>query len=206
MDKFNIPNPIQVPQNAVTLAEFSAGVRIVEALSKVKINATNYPNQIAPTKDAAIKVSAMGTPVVSNLHIQGGSYSDIYGNKINYSSIEVDTVLFNINQSRNIVKTPIQGLDGTVKEYISDGDYVINIRGIIQGQNGVYPIGELNKLVEIIQAKASLSIQSDYLQSLGIFNLVIESYSLPQDMGSQSQQVFELNCLSDTNYILFENQ
>lgn len=164
----------------------------------------NLPN--TPTPDKPIKTSALGTPVYSNLVIASGNYTDIYGNVINYPSIEVDTVLFNINSSRTIIKTPIQGLDGTVKEYISDGDNIINIKGIIQGANGVYPIGEVNKLIAICNAKCALSVQNTYLTENNIFNIVIESYSLPQDMGSQSQQVFELNCLSDVNYLIFENQ
>lgn len=205
-DNFIIPNPLQVPLGLVDVAEFQVGVRIVTALSKGAIGNVSF---------VAAKPSALGTPVISNLSIKPGSYTDIYGNIIYYPDVfsnsisknfEIDTVLFNINQSRNIVKTPIQGLDGTVKEYISDGDYIINIKGIIQGANGIYPFDDVNNFISICQAKCALNIVSDYLMSLGISNIVIESYSLPQDMGSQSQQVFELNCLSDVNYLIFENQ
>ena len=208
-DNFIIPNPLQVPLGLVDVAEFQVGVRIVTALSKGASGDVSF---------VAAKPSALGTPVISNLSIKAGSYTDIYGNLITYpagyfqdanggaKNFEIDTVLFNVNQSRNIVKTPIQGLDGTVKEYISDGDYIINIKGIIQGANGIYPFDDVNNFISICQAKCALTIFSDYLQILGISNIVIESYSLPQDMGSQSQQVFELNCLSDVNYLIFENQ
>jgi hypothetical protein len=186
-NNFIIPNPPPIPFGTLAIA-FAA----------------NLPN--TPTLDKPIKTSELGTPVYSNLVIASGNYTDIYGNVINYPSIEVDTVLFNINSSRTIIKTPIQGLDGTVKEYISDGDSIINIKGIIQGANGVYPFDEVDALISICNAKCALTIVSDYLAALGITNIVIESYSLPQDMGSQSQQVFELNCLSDVNYLIFENQ
>ena len=183
-DNFIVPNPLQVPLGLVDVAEFQAGVRIVTALSKVPQNQTSFPKQTAPTPDKGInKPSALGTPVISNLSIKAGNYTDIYGNVIYYpangdnSNFEVDTVLFNVNQSRNIVKTPIQGLDGTVKEYISDGDYIINIKGIIQGANGVYPKFLVDALVSICQAKCALNIVSDYLMSLGISNIVNESYS-----------------------------
>ena len=218
-DNFIVPNPLQVPLGLVDVAEFQAGVRIVTALSKVPQNQTSFPKQTAPTPDKGInKPSALGTPVISNLSIKAGNYTDIYGSLITYpagyfqdenggaKNFEIDTVLFNVNQSRNIVKTPIQGLDGTVKEYISDGDYIINIKGIIQGANGIYPFDDVKNFISICQAKCALTIYSDYLQILGITNIVIENYSLPQDMGSQSQQVFELNCLSDVNYLIFENQ
>jgi hypothetical protein len=200
-DTFNIPNQLQLPSQVIPLAEFQAGVRIV--------------TKTAPTPDSGFKTSALGTPVVSNLSIKAGNYTDIYGSVIYYPDVfannnnqnfDVDTVLFNINQSRNIIKTPIQGLDGTVKEYISDGDYIINIKGVIQGANGVYPTQDVENLISICQAKCALTIFSDYLQILGITNIVIENYSLPQEMGSQSQQVFELNCLSDVNYLIFEQQ
>ena len=41
-----------------------------------------------------------------------------------------------ISNTRNIVKTEIQGRDGTVKEFINNGDYQISIKGILS--NDVY--------------------------------------------------------------------
>ena len=40
-----------------------------------------------------------------------------------------------IRQAKNIVVTPIQDRDGSVKEYIGQADYEINIRGVICGTN-----------------------------------------------------------------------
>src|ERR1035437_375891 len=41
--------------------------------------------------------------------------------------------LIEVTNTRNVVTTAVAGLDGTIKEYISDGDYIINIKAKIVG-------------------------------------------------------------------------
>ena len=109
----------------------------------------------------------------------------------------IDTVLYDINQTKEIIKTKIQGRSGTVKEYIADGDFVINIKGVITGDNGVYPMDDVNYLADMLSLPIALKINSDLLATFGIFQVVVESYHIPQIEGGQSQQPFEINCISD---------
>ena len=75
--------------------------------------------------------SYLGTPVFSNLDFIGGSYKNLQGEQIEYEDLRIDTVLFDVSQQKNVVTTEIQGRNGTIKEYISDGDFAINISGLI---------------------------------------------------------------------------
>ena len=54
--------------------------------------------------------------------------------------VELYECIITINQEKNIVTTPLQGRDGTIKEYISDGDFTISVDAAVCGyvinQNG----------------------------------------------------------------------
>jgi hypothetical protein len=145
-----------------------------------------------------VQASMLGTPIFSNLIIEDGSYQeDGKTTPTTFKGITIDTVLFDISQTKNIVKTPIQGRNGTVKEYISDGDYDINIRGILVSKENTYPEEEVNTLITICKVPAALKVASEFMQLFSIHSLVIESYDFYQIEGNRNMQGFNLRCLSD---------
>lgn len=140
----------------------------------------------------------LGTPVYADVTLMGGQYTDnITGTVITFPEIKLATVLLTVNFVSRIVKTEIQGRDGTVKEYIGQDDAKISIQGIVTGWNGHYPAFEVNLLNEWRRAPVSKSVVSAYLQNLGVNNLVVESFDLPQIAGGYSYQTFTMNCISD---------
>lgn len=132
--------------------------------------------------------SLLGTPVFSNLVLRSLDSSQ---------ELRIDTVLFTVTMSRNIVKTAIQGRNGTVKEYVSDGDFVITVSGSLVGERGQYPTEDFQALLGLLSQPAAIEVVSDYLQLFGIFNIVVENYSFRQQPGTQNIQAFELTCSSD---------
>jgi hypothetical protein len=148
--------------------------------------------------DAAIKQSYLGTNVWSNLVFPAGTYETLEGDEIEFDEIVFDTVLLTVSQSKNIVTTQIQGRNGSVKEYISDGDYSISIQGMITGEGmDVYPEESVINLLEILKAPVSLKVVSEFLNFFDIDELVVTSYNLPQKVGSRNTQIFQINALSD---------
>lgn len=112
--------------------------------------------------------------------------------------IPIDCVLFDVRQSKNIVRTDIQGRDGSIKEYIGLGDYEVSIRGIIMGSNGVYPFDQVSNLVEFLRRDQSLGVVSTFLNNIFDINeLVIKDYAFEQSEGSQSHQKFEILAYSE---------
>lgn len=111
--------------------------------------------------------------------------------------IQLSIAISQVNMTKTIVKTAIQGLDGTVKEYINDGDYEITIRGAIVSNDRSYPSEQVKQLHQILLIKDALDVESEYLNVFGIYNVVVESYSFPQQEGMQNLQLFELQCVSD---------
>lgn len=147
--------------------------------------------------DSPIGVGSLGNAIFSNLEIQGGSYLDENDNTITYPSLTIETVLFQVEMQKNIIYTPIQGRNVTVKEYIADKDYMIRINGVLTGSNKVYPRDQVAALIQILKAPVALTVNSWYLQQFDIYNLVIDNYQVPQEKGWYSMQPFSISALSD---------
>lgn len=133
--------------------------------------------------------SWLGTPVFCDVRFPRDGTSDYL----------LQTVLVDVAMTKNIVKTAVQGRKGTVKEYISEGDYSVTIRGaVVKEGRDEYPVKEVRELHELLTRTEALSIVSDYLRIFGIYTIVVESFTFKQQEGFQNVQVFEINCISDT--------
>ena len=169
-------------------------------LNNVRIlNATAIPYVIpTATKDEPIGLSELGTPIYSDITFDACSYTDNNGRKINVEEVNIQTVIITISQPINIIKTAIQGRDGTVKEYIGKDDMQVNISGMITGKNGVYPLDKVNKLKAWLDAPISKGITAWWLANLNVANIVINSFDMPQTEGGYSYQMFSISAISDT--------
>ena len=151
---------------------------------------------IGTTPDAAPikRKSSLGTAIFSDL--QFGPIT-IGGVHFNHTK-PIDTVLFSVNQTKNIVKTQINGRNGTIKEYVGMGDYNINIKGVICGPRGQYPTDDVDELLTFLEYNQSIKIYSSYLnEKFNVDEIVILDYDLTQEEGSYNKQGFEINALSD---------
>ena len=196
-----------------------AGVTILRAAANPYIGRPE--TQLTYERDAPIGVSSLGTPIYSDLTLLGCTYTDnltgrtvtlnndryrtggqanTTGNNNDTSGfyINLETVIITVDQPIRVVKTEIQGRDGTVKEYIGKDDMRITINGILTGLNGVNPREETNRLKRWLDAPVSKQIVCWWLENMGISNIVVEDYSFPQVAGGYSYQTFSVNCISDT--------
>lgn len=152
--------------------------------------------------------SKLDTPVMSDLDIDTTSLGIP-----NLPRLNIPTVLFTVSQKKNIISTAVQGRNGTVKEYISDGDFNVNVKGVLVGDNGKYPrlgfestskggVVSVDYLMQVLKANKAITVNSWYLKIIfGISELVITDYNFPQNEGEYSVQPFEFNAISDTEYI-----
>lgn len=143
--------------------------------------------QEALEMDASEPSQMLGTPVYDALELEGQT-----------GRMKLETAVLVCSQSRNIVTTALQGRDGTVKEYISDGDYQISVDALLLGQNGYrFPESEVRTLVSLLKEKASLKVYSQFLQFFGVQDVVVEGYNVGQVRGSRSTVPIQMNLLSD---------
>lgn len=141
--------------------------------------------------------SKLGTPLYATLTIKAGSY-DTRTDTITFEEVILENALVDVSMSKNIVKTSIQGRKGTVKEYVSLGDYVVNISGsIISDNQKEYPEIEVKALEKAMIAPIALDVICEPLNRLGIYQLVVESYNFPTKQGFIGTQVYSISAVSD---------
>ncbi|MRI64458.1 hypothetical protein EDM00_10745 [Ornithobacterium rhinotracheale] len=141
-------------------------------------------------------------PWITTLKIRGAA-----------GEFEFSEIIITLSQERNIVTTPLQGRDGTIKEYISDGDYSITLDVAILPLSAVaqddestfaiaenhYPDEEIKRLHRLLLEKQALEVQSDFLTLFDIKSAVVKSYSLQQETHSNRQSL-QIQMLSDKAY------
>lgn len=158
----------------------------------------NFGYQTPDETRASLMAGMGGIPVFVDLTLKGGFYKDNITNKtINFQDVKFEAVIMTVDKVARIVKTEIQGRDGTVKEYIGKDDSKITIQGVITGPNGIYPQSEVKNLINWWNAPIAKSVECSYLQMMDINYLVCEDLSLPQVAGGYSYQTFSINAISD---------
>lgn len=129
-------------------------------------------------------------------------------------SLLFQEVVISVTQERNIVTTSLQGRDGTIKEYISNGDYGITLDIALTDYEGEpdeqtdeefllpkqdYPISRLETLRKLLTMPQTVEVESDFLYAFGIRSAVVTSFSLQQETHSNRQSV-QIQMLSDEPY------
>ena len=174
---------------------------IINAFELNNINIFRRLNLGDIPTDEVIATSQLGTPVFDNLVFESGSFLNAQNDNIAYEGMTINTVLFDVRQSKNIVKTFINGRNGSIKEFVSDGDFDVTMRLVLVSDfQNVYPEAEVNTLKNILKVPDSIKVTSKYLNRLGIFELVITDYSLPQREGFYHMQLAQINAISETPF------
>lgn len=115
--------------------------------------------------------------------------------------------IITLNMEKNIVTTALQGRNGTIKEYISDGDYNISVDAGIstytldykEDFDIAYPIDAVAELKKFLSIPEALEVQSDFLEIFGIKSAVVKSFGLQQETHSNRQSI-NIQMLSDEPY------
>lgn len=123
----------------------------------------------------------------------------VRGKKESIPVLNILCCIVEINGTKDIVKSiPMGGSRaGSVKEYINEGDYVVNIKGVLHGADGKYPMQAVKNLKQYISAPVQIPVVHELLNELGIYEIVIEGWNMPARPGFENLQAFELNCVSD---------
>jgi hypothetical protein len=132
---------------------------------------------------------------------------------VNYDGLTLpESTWVGLSLTKNIIETPVVGRRGTLKELINEGDWKINIRGMLTDgcfeQRGEmndrkYPHAEIRKLQNLVAANTTLAVLGDLFSTLGIQNIVIKSFNLPPLENFPFMQPFELEAVSDEPLELF---
>lgn len=189
-------------------------------LANLGLENVNVREFEAPQGEAqeAARFSYLGTPVYTSLVIPSGQYIDNEGQTIAFEGVRIDTVLMDVSLEKNIVRTPINGRNGTVKQFIGLGDYAVNVQAIINGTSSEVsggftventnqiPEEEIRKLNAILQVPQEIEIISEFLDFFDISTVVIEGGNIAQREGYFDSFILSMGLLSDTPVELREDR
>ena len=118
-----------------------------------------------------------------------------------------DATVVDTGVSKNIVQTIMAGRKGSVKELISEGDYMFTFRGFIIGQtNGKhdidFPREARRQMKQVWAVNKSLRVYSRLINDLDVNRVVVLDLRFPPMEGYENVQPYVLTCLSDDDIVL----
>jgi hypothetical protein len=164
--------------------------------------------------DLAEYQSYLNTPVYGSFTFgdldnpSANNYVDQFGVTKSFTPLRFHECTFQIAQSKNIITTPLQGYNGTIKEYVSDGDFEISIDGQLSGifnsitksfsDSSLYPEAYVQDLVRAIKVPSAIPITNNILSTIFDVNyVVVTNYSFPRNTAGMNYQKFKLDLISD---------
>lgn len=110
--------------------------------------------------------------------------------------LTLQAAVVNINRVKNIVITPVQGRDTSIKEFINNGDFTLNISGIFSQIGWGYPLEDVLAFNAYMERNIALKVNHEILNNLGIFEIVVTDYNLPKTPYINCQG-YSFNCVND---------
>lgn len=109
------------------------------------------------------------------------------------------SAMITISQKKNILMTRVEGRDRSRKEFISGGDFMVNISGEILSDKTVnkYPEEKVQMLRSMLTSNEVLNVESPILSRFGIDGLLILDFKLTQSRGSANKQAYQITAVHE---------
>lgn len=155
------------------------------------IELKNLANDL--TFSAPIGATLYGTFIIDDVTLIGM----IEGEKIELSLISFQ---LQIQQATNIVKTATANRNGTVKEFMSLDDFMINVTGKVSNFLPTFPVTEIKKLNKLRQTKEPLTILSKQCKLFDIEKVIIDNFTYNSIPGSINEVDLNFSLISDIEF------
>lgn len=149
--------------------------------------------------------SPLGLPVYGSLILgsndpnnpKKNEFTGVDGKTYNYETITLSIAVITVNMVKEIIKTGVTGRPGKIKEYIALDDFDITIQSVFTAPAGKAPKSDVNTLHALAIAAVPIPVTSYFLNQFGIYHIVIESATYPQEQGGYSWQDITIRACSD---------
>lgn len=152
-----------------------------------------------PTIDVSDEVkaySSIGTPIYELLVFRHSSFdSDL---------VLMDVPLVTVSRTKNIIKSSVAGQNGTFKQVVSNGDYMISVRGILFNTESwnVKPFDKIQQINDLGNLLETVEVESEYLNLLGIDEVLVEDFRFEPMTGIPHVMPYSLELVSDKAFEL----
>lgn len=159
------------------------------------------------SKEEAIQLSYLGTPIIYPITFKGDSYKvyDSTGNIVQKVMRDFRlplATLVDFSRSKIKQKTRVVGSGSSVKEIYGHDDWQIRMRGLCL-DDPKHPQGDFTfldqhaRLLEWEALADSIRVESDLFKERSVYRIDINEINLPQVQGKPRVLPFELSCESD---------
>ena len=126
------------------------------------------------------------------------------------AEVELADAVAAVTRERRIVSTEVVGRAGSVKEYVTEGDWsvslVVGVQPVEAGYiEDVYPLDALRSLRRVLEAKMAIEVYSEFLSIFDIDRIVVKGYSVQQATESNYQAV-SITAVSDDDYNIYSSE
>lgn len=150
--------------------------------------ATGYENvTVYKKKDYGQSSNLAGMPLFMPLRLKGVD---------GLEDLLLESAIVEASRAKNIVTTVIQGRDSSVRELINNGDWSINVTGMLCNNEAQYPMDLFLKLSAFLDLKKPIQIEHEVLNARGIYEIVIYSDNSIQKTGHINVQPYSFTCES----------
>ncbi len=149
-----------------------------------------------------------GLKVITGYQTQYGSYLQVDEQadkrellvlKANGKSVTLDCII-DCSATKNIVSTAINGLHGTIKEWVAEGDVAINVEVTLLSEDNQYPLQKVEELTAILRSNESLQVENETLNNVcGVTRIVVTSWAMTPTKAMNFQTI-GFNAVSDEVY------
>ncbi|MDD4700014.1 MAG: DUF6046 domain-containing protein [Oscillospiraceae bacterium] len=155
-------------------------------------------SELATDNESLLSTSGAKSPYMS-----GGN--DAVRNNIIFKSnddslmIQLVDVKINTTQSNTIVRTPLAGRRGTVKEYIQATDFAFDVSGsIISPVANAFPLDYLKSFIKLFSTERNINVENVLMNSFGVQKVVMDRYTIDQQSTKYVNTInFKLSLISD---------
>lgn len=136
------------------------------ALQEATQIAIGYENvNVVTRKDYGQSSVLAGMPLFMPLELKGVD---------GLEPLLLESAVVNPSRTKNIVETQIQGRDTSVDEWINNGDWIIQVNGILCSNEARYPIDLVQQFQKYMDLNTSIQINHEMLNAIGIFEIIIK--------------------------------
>lgn len=121
--------------------------------------------------------------------------------------LDLGSCVVTASRTNQVVKTAINGMAGTVKEWVSAGDVAIGLTVTLLNEGGnEYPWGAVEALMKVLGKDEAQKIESRWLNEVwDVTRVVVESYHLTGHT-ERNYEVAEVSLASDKEYLIMEEE
>lgn len=161
-------------------------------------------------EDQVLK-SVYGTPIIYPVQFRGGDYPvyDWYGKPKmkRYDDLWLPaTTMLDFSRAKNVVKTNVLGVNGTVKEYFGFDDWQIRIRMICLNDNRYKAREYADLLQDWFEIAGGINVFGSIFSKKEIYNIVIEDFDVKSVAGSPDMIPIEMSAVSNEPIEIFINK